>query len=648
MTVSETRDGIEITYIDPDEETPWEFLDWLHQRHNAIGFDVETGGSNPLDHFAPDFHVRMVSFAGTKQAWVLHGGRVADITAALNSKHVFVAHNATFDVLAVKKTYGLAPRAVIDTYLLALMVYPPAGSAEDIYLDDIADDDDDGPVLSADDRHGLKPLSAMTGSDALIQSEVALTARFAEVFGPRPRGSESAAEVRAWMGQGYSTLDVSDPVYWVYNGLDSVFCLRVLRWLLAQWQGDAGDIRRLLANESELGLMLAGVTWRGLRVDRDALSRVFFGASKAQTAMLPAFAELGVENPDSTKQVGPAFEALGVVNPVISDAGQLSTDKKRGLPRLREPDQPEAVRQLADLLVEWRGHKALRMKTREVDRIAVRSMDGRVHPSVNALKARTGRMSISNPALQNLPKKDQRIRAVFLAEQEHVLVGADFSQVEYRVAAALSRDVAMTKVLRDGVDLHDYTATQIFGPDFTEEQRSIAKTVGFATLYGAGPKKLAVTLGLASTSEARDIIDGFFSAYPQLEEYIQTTQQETEIVSLSGRRTAIDPDKAYASTNYYIQGAARDLFADALLRLRTAGWGDALWLVIHDEIILQVPHDQATAAYEALEQAMTCEFRGIPITADAKVLGDRWGQLPADEPNGNGADQDHNSERKAA
>ena len=150
------------------------------------------------------------------------------------------------------------------------------------------------------------------------------------------------------------------------------------------------------------------------------------------------------------------------------------------------------------------------------------------------------------------------------------------------------------------------------------------------TLYGAGPKRLATTLGLASTEEARSIIDGFFGAYPALESYIRATQRDTEIISLSGRRTAIDPDKAYASTNYHIQGTARDLFADALLRLRAAGWGDALWLVIHDEIIMQVPQDRADAARAALEHAMTCVFRDIPITARATVLGPRWGQLPTE------------------
>ncbi|MGH8933810.1 MAG: DNA polymerase, partial [Egibacteraceae bacterium] len=498
----------------------------------------------------------------------------------------------------------------------------------DIFAVDIADDEDPA-VLSSDGRHSLKPLSEMTGSRALVQAEETLLERFVEFVGPRPRGSEKAAEVREWMGRGYSTLDVGDPAYWVYNGLDAVFCLRVLRWLLAQWEGAPGDIRRLLDRESRLGQMLAGVTWRGLRVDRDALGKVFFAASTAQTEMLSSFGPYGVTNPDSAPQVAAALEELGVVDPVMSDAGQISTDKKAGLPRLRDPDQPDRVRELAELLVVWRGHKALRMKTREIDRISVASIDGRVHPKVNALKARTSRMSISDPALQNLPKNDPRIRAVFQAEDGHLLVGADFGQVEYRVAAALSRDPDLFEVIVSGEKLHNANARRVYGEGFTEKQYGQAKNGGFSVMYGAGPKRIAATFGDGTTlAQAQQFLESFRDAYPVLGDWIRSTQRHNEIVSLSGRRTAVDPDKRYANTNYHIQGAARDLFADALLRLRAAGWGDALWLVIHDEIILQVPEARAQDACAALEAAMTCTFRGVPITAEAKVLGTRWSEIP--------------------
>src|SRR5690606_37913030 len=117
--------------------------------------------------------------------------------------------------------------------------------------------------------------------------------------------------------------------------------------------------------------------------------------------------------------------------------------------------------------------------------------------------------------------------------------------------------------------------------------------------------------------------------------------------SKSGRRTAVDPNRTYANTNYHIQGAARDVFADALLRLRATGWGDALWLVIHDEIILQVREEQAEEACRALEAAMNSTFMGVPIIAEAEVIGTRWGRLPEDETT-DGVEDVHTEERAAA
>jgi DNA polymerase-1 len=151
----------------------------------------------------------------------------------------------------------------------------------------------------------------------------------------------------------------------------------------------------------------------------------------AQQAMLPDFAALGVTNPASNPQLSQAFTDLGVRDPVLSDAGQVSTNKMEGLPRLLDPDQPEAVRRLAQLLVEYRDHDKLRTKTREISALVLAGDGHRVHPQLNALKARTGGMSIQRPALQNLPKNDQRIRAAFLAEDGHVLVGADSARSSF-------------------------------------------------------------------------------------------------------------------------------------------------------------------------------------------------------------------------
>jgi DNA polymerase-1 len=625
-----TVEDTEVRFVDQADD-PSEFLAWIDRPHAAVGFDVETGGPDPLNPFVPGFEVRLVAFAAGRVAWVLHAAHREAICEALLAEQTFVAHNAAFDTLAVRQFFGVVPVDVIDTLLLALMVFPPASEA---------DDEDE---LAADDRHKLKPLSDQTGSSALVEADEELH-RWFEELEPRPRGGDQSDAARGWVGRCYASAPVEDPRYWVYNGLDAVFCLRVLRWLLARWDGDEGDIRALAVNESRLGTMLTGVTWRGLRVDRAALGALFRAAVDAQHELLPAFAELGVANPASAKQVSEALLELDVVKPVMSDAGLVGTDKVKGMPRLLEADQPDKVRRLAELLQQFRDHGKLRSKTREISALVQATGDGRVHPQLNALKARTGRMSISRPALQNLPKADQRIRAAFLAEDGYVLVGADFSQVEYRVAAAMSGDVNMIEVIRAGRDLHDHTATQIFGPEFTKADRQAAKTVGFAVQYGSGARRIAGAIG-KSEREAQKIIDGFFEAYPKLGKFMARVSREQLILSKSGRRTAIDPNRTYANTNYHIQGAARDLFADALLRLRAAGWGDALWLVIHDEIILQVPEEQADAACAALEAAMNTTFMGVPITASAEVIGKRWGQLPEDD---SPAAEDVQTEERAA
>lgn len=598
---------------------------WLAGPRRAVGMDVETGGPDPVDAFNPEFVVRLSAFASETEAWVLHADLRDEVIAGVSLPVPYVIHNAPFDTKASRRHFGHAPRATLCTYLASLVVFPPASPVEAWE----GDEDDADTPRQADERYALKPLSAQTGSTALRDADRELHEWF-QTLKSCPKGGDDSDAVKAWEGWCYANAPVDDPRYWVYNGLDAIFCLRVLRWLTKQWRGGRADFHALLVNESRLDTMLTGITWRGLRVARTALGEVFTVSGAAQRALAPEFARFDVNNPASPPQLQAAFEALGAVNPILTDAGMISTDKKTGLPKLMEPEQPEQVRALATLLHDWRGHRALRIKTREIDAYLQKSGDGRLHPQVNALRARTTRMSISKPALQNLPKKDQRIKSAFLAEDGYVLVSADFSQVQYRVAGALSRDAAMMRAFHDGKDFHDFTAASLFGADFTGDQRSIAKTGGFAALFCAGPKRVALSLG-CSIEYATGMLNSFFDTYPDLRRYIDDVAREPEIVTLSGRRVAIDPDKTYANANKYIQNGERDLFGDALLWLLDNGWGDFLWLVIHDEIILQVPEERAADAAKALETAMNMTFRGVPITAEAEVLGTRWGALP-DQP----------------
>jgi DNA polymerase-1 len=189
----------------------------------------------------------------------------------------------------------------------------------------------------------------------------------------------------------------------------------------------------------------------------------------------------------------------------------------------------------------------------------------------------------------------------------------------------------MIEAVRSGHDLHNFTATQIFGPDFTPEQRGQAKNTGFCSQYGGGANRVTRMTGL-SRRDAEKMIQKFFGTYPGLQRYIVKVSKKKLITLPSGRRAAVDPDRSYANLNYFVQGTARDIFTDALLRLDEAHWGEWLWLVIHDEIVLQVPVGQEQAACAALEAAMNTTFLGVPITAQAKILGPHWGHLPEPDP----------------
>ena len=233
-------------------------------------------------------------------------------------------------------------------------------------------------------------------------------------------------------------------------------------------------------------------------------------------------------------------------------------------------------------------------------------------------------MSITNPALQTLKKSDPLLRGCFVAKEGHVLISADFSQIELRVAAALSGDPALSEPIINGVDAHDDTARRLFGDDFTKEQRQIAKTVNFGSLYGGGAGTLAKQAGI-EIEEARSVVTRWKATYQQVARMSHVLGGTDTVVNPFGRRIPTDPSRPYANLNYMIQSTARDLFVVAVERIAQEFGVGALWLFVHDEIILQVPADEADEVAKQVSDIMHTTFYGIPIDAEAEVLGTRWG-----------------------
>lgn len=278
--------------------------------------------------------------------------------------------------------------------------------------------------------------------------------------------------------------------------------------------------------------------------------------------------------------------------------------------------------------------------------------DNRIHCSFNLHGTETGRLSSSDPNMQNVPR-DALIKNLVAAPDGCILVQADYSQAELRVLAYLSKDKFLTGVYQRGEDLHDAVATQMFGPDFTKEQRVKAKTINFGIAYGRGPASLQETFGI-SKQEATDLINNWFASMPDVKKYISDTRQgiyrNISPVTVFGRERhfVITLEKIYhiqnEMVNFAIQSIASDLTLFSLIELQH--WIEEqgleldvkISLSVHDSIILEVTDDpkmikmvadKCKEVMSSLPARMlpNCE---VPFRADVDT-GYRWGEMHACE-----------------
>lgn len=275
---------------------------------------------------------------------------------------------------------------------------------------------------------------------------------------------------------------------------------------------------------------------------------------------------------------------------------------------------------------------------------------GRIHASLNQTVAATGRISSSDPNLQNIPVRTpegRRIREAFVAERGHLLLSADYSQIELRVLAHLSKDATLVETFRRGEDVHDRTAREIFGalsPVPVDEQRRVSKMVNYALLYGKTAFTLAKDLGVSRT-EAQRFIDAYFARYPGVRDFLDDTiaraREAGTVRTLLGRLRRL-PDllsknpqmRAEAerqAVNTPVQGSAADLIKRAMIdlraKLRERRMASRLVLQIHDELLLDVPEDEAEAARDLVRAVMEGALRlDVPLVAEAR-LGRNWAEV---------------------
>ena len=384
---------------------------------------------------------------------------------------------------------------------------------------------------------------------------------------------------------------------------------------------------------------------KGIRIDPGIFAELSEGLARDISAIeRKVAAAAGTDfNINSPKQLAfLLFEKLGLP-PVKKTKTGYSTDVEV-LERLKD------LHEIPSLVLEYRTVAKIRSTYVDVLPGRIDPRDGRIHTTLHQTQTATGRLSSSDPNLQNIPIRTElgrRIRAGFVAEQGNLFVGADYSQVELRLLAHLSGDAELIRRFRQGDDIHAATAAAVFGVDpsaVTPELRRRAKVINFGILYGMSPFGLSRELGIGG-KEAKTYIDHYFDRYQGVKEYIDglkiTARKDGYVLTIMGRRRTLkDIDSRNKvlreaaermAINTPIQGSAADLIKMAMIRVdrefREAGMEARLILQVHDELIVEAPEREAAGSERILKEAMEGVAKlSVPLTVSVS-RGKNWGEI---------------------
>jgi DNA polymerase-1 len=425
-------------------------------------------------------------------------------------------------------------------------------------------------------------------------------------------------------------------------GLDALAAMAV-REPLEKALVEAGLDRLFRDIEMPLIPVLAEMEAAGVAIDREALALldVEFGREMARLES-EIYVDVGHEfNLGSPKQLEQIlFYELDLPRGKRTKTG-YSTDASV-LEELK-PAHP-----MIGKLLDWRLYSKLRSTYIEALPLLVSDRDGRLHTTFHQAVAATGRLSSSDPNLQNIPIRSdlgRRIRRAFVAGAPDVtLLAADYSQIELRILAHVSGDEHLRDAFARGADIHRETAARVLhkaAADVTHDERSMAKMVNFGLAYGMSDFGLSSRAGI-SRAEAKEFIDNYFATYSGISYYMlhikELARQQGWVSTLLGRRRFIpelrmsNPSLRGAgermAINMPIQGTAADIIKIAMIRLperlRSAGLRARMLLQVHDELVLEVPRGEVNAAVPILRSTMEEALElDVPLTVDVKV-GDDW------------------------
>lgn len=564
-----------------------QFTEWLKKDRMVLAIDTETTG---LEWWTPGF-LRTCQFGDEQEAWCLPVTWWYQLVkeAVESYDRQIVMHNAPFDVHALASANITTPRRHLhDTKAMAWLL---------------------NPLLP----NGLKKLARQHVDPKASAGEQAL---------------HSGMRVNGWT---WATVPLEFPPYWQYAALDTALTAALFRKLYPAIQKDFAEAYDF---ECAVQMVLTDMETRGIRIDLDYTQDLSDEWTVELADLAVDLAEYNIVNPNSRAQVIAALKAKEDWEPdAFTPTGQAKTDDAT-LKGIDSAIVPTILRHRR--ITKWKGSY--------LDNFLARADGDVLHANINSLRAKTGRMSITEPALQTLPRGPE-IRRCFIPFEGEQLWAIDYAGIEARLIAHFSNSQKLIDAFLNGIDPHSFTAKMIFNVENpTSEQRQKAKNVTYAKFYGAQDERVAATAGEGtSVEEAAEFLERHSAMFPEVKVYADNAmagfwQQMNQglwpsiRVEPYGHRLMAAPSKKqygkaapHTLLNYAVQGPAAVVFKSAILRLDAAGLSKYAVLPVHDELIFSIPIGEEHLVKEIQEVMEDRDTFRVPLLCDVTGPLTSWG-----------------------
>lgn len=566
-------DSLRLEYVDSIDKV-WAMKHWLGAResHEFLGFDLETTGLSP---YVSGAGIRMIQIgdetAGWAVPWNLWGGAALECLNLWEGR--YTGHNLSFDDAWMKKysNWSLPWHRTDDTLIMGQI---------------------ERPSMAND----LKTLT-----DLMVD----------------PRASQGAIELKkAFKDNGWTwaTVPIDYPTYYIYAALDPVMAV----YLRKEFQTDK-KFKDTYDMEMAVKKICNNMERTGMRVDLD-YSKMKYDELRAKAEARTEWAKenWGISI-GSNPQLAEFFEfRLGATFEKFTDKGAPSVAKEQ-MEIFSKSNDP-MIASTADFVVSTKS--LLKTADSYFKNFMEMNVDGILHPTIKTMGARTGRMSVTNPALQTIPSKDSLVRSAFIPNNPgELIMASDYSQVEMRLLSHFSNDPALQGAFHDadatGGDFFVGLGQRIYDdPNFSKEdpRRKLVKGTLYGLIYGAGTQKIAETAKV-DYHIMEPVVEAIHETFPGIRQFmfdIEAIGSQREalegngyVMTRSGRKIPADKGRIYSLVNYILQGTAAELMKQAVIRLDSAGYGPYMRMIIHDEVVLSMPEHMIEAAKPEIAEIMS-------------------------------------------